>query len=270
MGHPADAGFWGRHMSMKKCAILTAAIGLCVWPVAPVTANAANVPAPILVELFTSEGCSSCPPADQLLQKMDTQPFPSVDLVVLSEHVTYWDQQGWRDAYSSAEVTERQRLYQQRLHFDEVYTPQMVIDGTHQFTGSDGPAAAAALKAVAPDAKIPVSISAISVDHKIVNAHIAIAAGDGGGHTLGVFAVLALNHAETDVKSGENAHKQLTHTAVVRTLTRVSSLKPGAALEKDIRLKMNFDAAPKNLRVVVFLQDEMSMKVYGATMRTVE
>jgi hypothetical protein len=85
-----------------------------------------------------------------------------------------------------------------------------------------------------------------------------------------VFAVVALNHAETEVKAGENAHKQLVHAAVVRSLTRVGSLKPGAALEKDLRLKMNFDADPKNLRIVVFLQDEASMKVYGAAVRIVE
>jgi hypothetical protein len=81
---------------------------------------------------------------------------------------------------------------------------------------------------------------------------------------------VALNHAETEVKAGENAHKQLVHAAVVRSLTRVGSLKPGAALEKDLRLKMNFDADPKNLRIVVFLQDEASMKVYGAAVRIVE
>jgi hypothetical protein len=227
--------------------------------------------------LFTSEGCSSCPPADELLGKMDAQTFPSVELVVLEEHVDYWDHDGWRDPYSSADFTERQKLYGERLHTDEVYTPQMIVDGKQQFNGSDSAKAGSALKAVSTDAKRDVRISAVAIDGGTVSAHLACPGGNaaGGTHVLSVFAVVALSHAETDVKSGENSHRHLTHTAVARTFTRVVKLKPGEALDRDVRLKLDAGSDPrsldpKNLRLVVFLQDEGTMKVYGAAVKAVE
>lgn len=105
---------------------------------------------PIVVELFTSEGCSSCPPADVFLQKLvETQPVAGAQVIALGEHVDYWDRQGWKDRFASASLTSRQQVYGARFNTDSVYTPQMIVDGRTEFVGSDANAARRALERAA-------------------------------------------------------------------------------------------------------------------------
>src|SRR5277367_6742341 len=117
---------------------------------------------PVLIELFTSEGCSDCPPADALLEKLDlSQPVPNAQVIVLSEHVTYWDDGGWRDPFSLQDVTTRQGDYASRFRLSGPYTPQMVVDGDAEFVGSDERRAVRVVEKAAELQKIQVSLSAI-------------------------------------------------------------------------------------------------------------
>src|SRR5437660_2167157 len=120
---------------MRRWSLLLVALALA-WS-AP--ARTSTPPTPILVELFTSEGCSSCPPADALLRTLvETQPVAGAQVIGLGQHVDYWDRQGWRDRFSSAASTDRQQRYAHAFNIDSIYTPQMVVDGREELVGSDG------------------------------------------------------------------------------------------------------------------------------------
>src|SRR5947207_8460810 len=119
-----------------------------------------SLAAAILIELFTSEGCSSCPPADAVLARLhEKQPLAGVQLIVLSEHVDYWDDLGWKDTYSSHAITLRQQTYARRLHVAGPYTPQMVVDGSFEFVGSDRRRATHAFEQASSLPKLPVRIT---------------------------------------------------------------------------------------------------------------
>jgi hypothetical protein len=228
--------------------------------------GAAPARTPVLLELFTSEGCSDCPPADRLLEALDrTQPIAGAELIVLSEHVDYWNRLGWVDRFSAPQFSARQTDYCQRLHAGGPYTPQLVVDGRAQLVGSNGAQAKAAIEAAAREPRIAMTISAATRDGRRVTAHVAVAAGQGlKSRSADLYLAVADARAESQVKRGENAGRELAHVAVVRALARIGSLKTAEGFSKDVSVTAPADAGANGLRVVVFLQEPNGGKVLGA------
>jgi hypothetical protein len=222
----------------------------------------AAVRTPVVLELFTSEGCSSCPPADQLLAELDRkQPAEGVDLIVLSEHVDYWNQQGWADPYSSELFSARQQKYATLLHSGDIYTPQAVVDGQTQAIGSRAAAVGAAIQKAARQPKIPITLAAARREEKI-EVHVQWAGMEKLGDEVAVYLALAQNEAESQVRAGENSGRMLKHVAVVRKITVIGTLTASVPFSKDSSLSVN----PKwgGVRVIAFLQERTSGRIIGA------
>ena len=220
------------------------------------TVAAAQTKRPVLVELFTSEGCSSCPPADQLLFQLERQPVPDAEVIVLGEHVDYWDQLGWLDRFSSRAFTVRQQHYAERFGGDS-YTPQMVINGRVEFVGNDSEKA---LRSIAQQAK---SAEPTEV-HLVLNGdHLHITVGGSDRHAWNVLCAITERNLSTKVGAGENHGRELHHTAVVRQLSKVGSTKDGH-FEGDVPLNLSRDWKPENLHAIVFLQHGSAGEIRGA------
>jgi hypothetical protein len=219
---------------------------------------------PVLVELFTSEGCSSCPPADALLAKLDqTQPISGAEIIVLGEHVDYWDNLGWHDRFSSPQFTERQGDYCARLRVDSSYTPQMIVDGTQQFVGNDAAHAVRAIQHAAQIPKIKLILSKPVVDAQKVSASISSPEVT-ATQKADLYAALVDPKDATEVRGGENGGHRLQHAGVVRSLQRVGKLKDLAAGPVSFSLNAPADAKPGEMRVVVFAQESGQGPVLGA------
>jgi hypothetical protein len=236
------------------------AVGLAVLALSPMGMADSKSPTPLLVELFTSEGCSSCPPADAFLRMLDsTQPVEGVQFIVLEEHVDYWDDQGWRDPFSSHDLTLRQASYTQRLKVSGPYTPEMVVDGAYEFTGSDREKAAAAFEKARLLPTVRVKISSAKVESGKLQAHIETDAVPGKAD---VFAALVLDSAESQVQRGENGGHRLQHVAVVRNLKKIGKTESGQGYSKDVTLDAR--SLPHAARLIVFLQEPGQGKILGA------
>jgi hypothetical protein len=212
------------------------------------TAAAGPERTPVLVELFTSEGCSSCPPADATLGLLDSR------AIVLSEHVDYWDRLGWRDRFSSEAFTQRQEAYAKGFGIEGPYTPQMVVDGSVQFNGSDGRRAAEAIEKSAKEQKASINLARTEA-----GIHIAV---DGSPHDGDVYLALADNAASTEVRNGENKGRTLRHVAVVRSLRKIGGVRKAKSFSKDVDIPASAD----NQRIVVFVQEAGQSHVLGAAM----
>lgn len=231
-----------------------------LWALAACCPLTAGEPVPVLVELFTSEGCSSCPPADAFLRELHrTQPVDGVEAIVLSEHVDYWDRMGWKDPFSSELWSKRQSWYSMRWP-TKVYTPQMIIDGIEEMIGSDERYARAVMREAAKKPKGMV--------------RVLIALGEGGvglrveaeglpkGGPAQVRVAIVEDGLETEVPGGENQGKTLVHDGVVRLLAEIGETEAGAGeYEGTAGLSLEPEWARERLRAVVFLQDAGTRRV---------
>jgi hypothetical protein len=243
-------------------------VPLFAWMfVSAADAPQSNLPAPVLVELFTSEGCSSCPPADALLQQLDrTQPVGGAQLIVLSEHVDYWNHIGWTDPFSSRFFSDRQSAYSSRFGLSSPYTPQMVVDGNTEFVGNDLRLVSQAVQKALALPKVAVRISDISLDaSKTLQAHVETEAlpENSKVRKANVFLVVALTHAESEVLRGENGGRRLSHVGVVQRLTKIGSIEAGKTFSQDVHIKLDSRTDSSNLRVIAFIQQAGQRQVLG-------
>ena len=225
---------------------------------------------PVIIELFTSEGCSSCPPADELLSKLEArQPIAGAEIIGLEEHVDYWNHDGWTDPYSSAEWTMRQQAYVTRFKGDSPYTPQMVVDGQKEFSGNNVRAAEESIEQAARQEKINISIARdASVRQNPLGFEVRVAniRGTGDGEKADIWLAVTEAALHTLVSSGENRGRTWEHASIVRSLQKIGSISsPGSApflANPQVKLRSNWKK--ENLRIVVFVQERKSWRILGA------
>lgn len=228
--------------------------------------NSDPVPAPadaqsaVIVELFTSEGCSSCPSAERNLEFLSReQPVPSAEIIPLELHVDYWDRLGWKDPFSSAQFSARQEYYGKRFKLDSVYTPQIVIDGSYETSGNNS---GAATRFIMDSSKRPKASVAATVEGEKLRITITNMPKH---EASSVFVAIYEDGLSRDVSAGENRGRKLKHTSVVRRLTAIGAITPSAAdFSAEYPLDMNPEWVRKSSGAVVFVQENESRKILGA------
>jgi hypothetical protein len=220
---------------------------------------------PVLIELFTSEGCSSCPPADALLEKLDrSQPVHGAELIVLSEHVDYWNDIGWKDPYSSHEYSERQSAYAAHFGRSSIYTPQMVVDGHAELVGSDELGAIEAVENETRFEKVPLSLSGVHFENdNKVSMHVEAGPLEAiGARSANLYLAIADESDVSQVSRGENAGRTLKHVAVLRSLVPVGTVNKTDKVSKDITVNVRNESRG-HLRIVGIIQEQSAGRVLG-------
>ncbi|HEY6307295.1 MAG TPA: DUF1223 domain-containing protein [Candidatus Angelobacter sp.] len=232
--------------------------------IVPVCLQGAGAPTPVasrkavVVELFTAEGCSTCPPADELLGRLRQEKFPDgLEVIPLGLHVDYWNSQGWKDRFSSVDYTQRQEKYAQQFHLGELYTPQMVVDGSVAVTGNDAPRV---LQVVSQAAQRP-QVADIQISTAAEKLTVIVKAEQSAGGT--VMLALTEDNLTSKVSAGENNGRELHHSAVVRKLQPLGPLRNGS-FETSVLLSIRKDWKREDMRIVVFVQESYSGRIDGA------
>lgn len=241
-------------MDMRFLALLIIAASLAV----------AQQRTPVVVELFTSEGCSSCPPADEFLASLDEkQPVPGVEIIALEQHVDYWNQLGWRDPFSSPALTARQQFYALTFRAADIYTPQMVVEGAKEFVGNDQPRA---LREIHAASRRPQANVRLESHSGVLALRVGNLPSDEAGGEFDVLLAVTEKHLSQEVRRGENAGHVLRHSAVVRSLNRVGVVDRRKSNSFATEVKLNLDKRwnRENLRAVLFVQAQGSRRIVGA------
>lgn len=198
-----------------------------------------------VVELFTSEGCSSCPPADELMSKIE-KGNKNERIYILAYHVDYWDRQGWKDTFSEHAFSQRQETYANWLNLSGVYTPQLVINGANEYIGSDEHAVVGGIAdALSQKSEATLTLHSTNDGGKLTISH------EETNVKKGAKLVLALvqKDGQSNVRAGENAGRKLSHVQIVRALKEVP-----AGSSKDVTLVLPVDFNTKGWELVGFLQ----------------
>lgn len=254
--------------------LLIAAASLAFSTPPGLTAQAGPRPAgtdaltPVLVELFTSEGCSSCPPADELLQQVNGKRTSSGQFIVgISEHVTYWNRLGWTDPFSSEAYTRRQNGYAERFHLDEVYTPQMVINGREQIVGGDRSQLIDAVNHKTREKPVTLKIMSVEQAKDLMTVAFNVDADRDRG-PFDIFLVLTDDKDRSQVLRGENASRTLEHVAVARSFQRVATMSGSGQQTVQVTLPKALAQNPENAHhVILFAQSPDFGGVLGVTIR---
>jgi hypothetical protein len=225
---------------------------------------------PVVVELFTSEGCSSCPPADALLARLaDEQSANNVQLIALEEHVDYWNDLGWVDPFSSRDWTSRQYVYAGALRNGHPYTPQMVVDGSVEFVGSHAQKARETIQGAASKTKIPVSLEQgkpNGANAVVFSAKIGKLEGTSKGDLAEAWLAITETGLHSAVTRGENAGEELHHAAIVRSIRKIGEAKAGGetSFVGDASVPLKKEWKRENLKAVLFVQEKKSRRIFGA------
>jgi hypothetical protein len=214
-----------------------------------------------IVELFTSEGCSSCPPADALLRQINLKRTSAGQLIVgISEHVTYWNDLGWKDPFSSPVFTDRQSVYASRLSPQGPYTPQMVLNGRDQFVGSDAGALERALRDDARRSHLNLSILSSALSSSGLDVKLSLT-----GETarpLDIIAVLTDDADRSNVLRGENGGRLIQHVSVARLLTRVTTIRGDGEQSVHVRVPNGFQLGTGH-HLILFAQEQQQGAILG-------
>jgi hypothetical protein len=255
---------------MRAQAALFLAASLAVpWLASSFASNDPAIPKqPVIVELFTSEGCSSCPPADSLLKKLsEDQPFDGIEIIALEEHVDYWNHDGWFDPFSSVEFTGRQEDYAKVLTKSDVYTPQMIVDGRAQFVGNHTHDARDQIRwaAAHPKARLLLTPAQSTKGHAHsfemrLDPSLTVPADS----RLDFYVAITEKGLSSNVKAGENSGETLQHSPVVRQLKKLHPVALPLSGPVNFSVDLRDNWLVSNLTIVVFLADPRSHEILAA------